>query len=166
MTNDKILWRGEPSETVVLYWALNSLRTFLIVTIGIVLYSYYETFKTPQAFPVLQQYLPYLITGMIILYISHVVYLSLLRKTYKYSVTHETVDYESGIFNKTFRNVPHHKITDVTKSQNIFERIFGISTLHIQTAGTSIAEISFVGLKDADTPRDIIMESIRLQTTK
>ncbi len=59
----------------------------------------------------------------------------------------------------------YHKITDVERSQNIIERILDISTLNIFPPGTSSrstdssaqkAEISFVGLKDNESPADSI----------
>ncbi len=68
------------------------------------------------------------------------------------------------------RSVHYHKVTDVEMSQNIFERILGISTLNIFTPGTSSgggnssfqkAEISFIGLKDNEGPANTINGILR-----
>jgi len=70
--------------------------------------------------------------------------------------------------------VPYHKITDVEMSQNIIERMIGISTLNIFTPGTGSirgtggqkAEISFVGLKDNETPAVTISKHLKELTAK
>ncbi len=66
--------------------------------------------------------------------------------------------------------MPYHKITDVESSQNIIERIIGISSLKIFTPGTASlptspfggerAEIMFVGLVDNETPANTINEIV------
>ena len=71
--------------------------------------------------------------------------------------------FEGGILLRRVKSVPYHKITDVSVSQNILERILGISKLNIHTAGTGIPspEIQFVGLTDPEMPQSIIMERLR-----
>ncbi len=154
MANEKIFWKGEPSPVAVVSWAIGQLKLFLIL-IGIVLFLYIGS-ATEPALDTLLMY----IAGIGGLYFLSVIYSFFLRKTYKYSVSNRGVTFEGGIINKQFKNIPYHKITDVTKSQSIIQRLFGISDLHIQTAGTSFPEISFLGLKDPDTPRNYILQML------
>ncbi len=70
---------------------------------------------------------------------------------------------------KRLRNVPYHKITDVEINQNIAERILSIYSLKIFTPGTGSvgmpgfekAEITFYGIKDAESPAQIIQETLK-----
>lgn len=107
-----------------------------------------------------------------ILLILALIYCSYLRRTYVYYITNQRCIFHGGILRRTERSVPYHKITDVEMSQNIIERVLGISTLNIFTPGTGSmhrgspfggqkAEISFVGLKDNETPAESINQILR-----
>ena len=98
------------------------------------------------------------------------VYCEFLRRTYVYYITNQRCVFHGGIIRRVERSVHYHKVTDVEMSQNIIERILGISTLNIFTPGTSSrgsdssfqkAEISFVGLKDNESPADTINGILR-----
>ncbi len=98
------------------------------------------------------------------------IYCEFLRRTYVYYITNYRCVFHGGILRRVERSVHYHKVTDVEMSQNIIERILGISTLNIFTPGTSSrgsnssfqkAEISFVGLKDNESPADTINGILR-----
>lgn len=105
------------------------------------------------------------------LFILALIYCSYLRRTYVYYVTNQRCVFHGGILRRIERSIPYHKITDVEMSQNIIERIIGISSLKIFTPGTGSmvaspfggqrAEITFVGLKDNETPATTINEIVR-----
>ena len=98
-------------------------------------------------------------------------YCSCLRRTYVYYVTDQRCVFHGGILRRVERSVPYHKITDVEMSQDIVERVLGISRLNIFTPGTGSiatsstgaqrAEICFVGLKDNETPAATINNILR-----
>jgi len=102
---------------------------------------------------------------------ASLVYCSFLRKTYTYYITNQRCVFHGGIVRRIERSVPYHKVTDVEMSQNIIERILGISSLKIFTPGTGSmnfspfggqrAEISFVGLKDNEKPATSINNILR-----
>ena len=96
------------------------------------------------------------------------VYCAYLRRTYVYYVTSQRCIFRGGILLRIERSVPYHKVTDVEMSQNIVERMLGISKLNIFTPGTGSmagggqrAEISFVGLADNETPAATVNEILR-----
>ena len=103
--------------------------------------------------------------------ITALIYCSFLRKTYTYYITNQRCIFHGGIVRRIERSVPYHKVTDVEMSQNIIERILGISSLKIFTPGTGSmnfspfggqrAEISFVGLKDNEKPATSINNNLR-----
>ena len=92
-----------------------------------------------------------------------------LKATYAYYITNRRCVFCGGIIHKIQRSAPYHKITDVEMSQNIIERMLGISTINIFTPGTGSiqgsgiqkAEISFTGLKDNETPAETINEILQ-----
>lgn len=98
-------------------------------------------------------------------------YCKYLRRTYVYYITNRRCVFHGGIIRRVERSIPYHKVTDVEISQNIIERILGISSLRIFTPGTGSmmatpfggqrAEIEFVGLKDSQTPAEAINELLR-----
>ena len=93
------------------------------------------------------------------------IYCVYLRRTYVYTITNRRCIFRGGILRRVEHSVPFHKVTDVEMSQNIIERILGISSLGIFTPGTGSMgasckgrrpEIAFVGLKDNEAPAEII----------
>ncbi len=93
-----------------------------------------------------------------------------LRRTYVYTITNRRCVFSGGILRRTVHSVPFHKITDVEMSQNIVERMLGISSLGIFTPGTGSMgtgtaagrkpEIAYVGLADNETPAEAINEML------
>ena len=90
----------------------------------------------------------------IVMFIGTLVYISFLRKTYVYRVTNRRCNFEGGIIRYADRSVTYDRITNVEKSQNLLERIIGIQSVWVQTAGTGVRkpEIVFEGLLNADAP--------------
>ena len=114
------------------------------------------------------------IAGAVILgagfFVLGMIYCEFLRRTYVYYITNQRCVFHGGIIRRIERSVHYHKVTDVEMSQHIIERILGISTLNIFTPGTSSragesslqkAEISFVGLKDNESPAETINGILR-----
>ena len=64
------------------------------------------------------------------------------------------MNFQGGILRFADRSVQYDRITNVEKSQNFFERIIGIESIWVHTAGFSgrqgRAEVVFEGLKNAD----------------
>jgi uncharacterized membrane protein YdbT with pleckstrin-like domain len=111
-----------------------------------------------------------LIVGPVLLIVG-LIYCIYLRRTYVYYVTNQRCVFHGGILRRIQRSVPYHKITDVEMSQNIIERVLGISSLKIFTPGTSSmrvspfaaqrAEIFFVGLADNEPPAATINDILK-----
>ncbi|MEN8126391.1 MAG: PH domain-containing protein [Planctomycetota bacterium] len=109
------------------------------------------------------------VIGFASLILAHI-YFMYLRRTYVYTITNHRCIFRGGILHRVVHSVPYHKITDVEMSQYIIERILGISTLGIYTPGTGSMgssgaggrrpEIAFVGLKDNETPAELINEML------
>lgn len=92
------------------------------------------------------------IPAAIIVLVVATIYIHYLRKSYIYTVTNKRVNFQGGILRYADRSIQYERITNVEKSQNLFERILGLESIWLHTAGYSganrKAEIVFEGLKD------------------
>lgn len=67
----------------------------------------------------------------------------------------ERLQYESGMASKTARSIPLHKVQDVAVRQSMVERMLGIGTLTIETAG----DAGRLTMEQIDSPR-VVAETI------
>lgn len=104
------------------------------------------------------------------LYISIPVALALLllpafyhikRNTVLYTLTDSKIEIDQGLIARTTRNIPLHKVQDVTVSMTILQRVLGFGNLVIENA----SEVGGVTvLRNIDDPRghaDILLRELR-----
>ena len=153
---EEVLYKGYPERAILILWFFGALAIALFITfiLNTIITGITETFDT-YALSYFIIFIPVLILAFL--------YQVALRRSYHYYVTNERVIIEGGILLKKIKSVPYHKITDVSIYQNIFERIIGISTLNIHTAGTGmqIPEIRFFGLNEPEKPQSIIVNELK-----
>ena len=108
------------------------------------------------------EYLPNFLKIVLIPYIIYSIiypiYLKFLRDSYEYSLTKNTVKLKGGIFKKINKEIPYSQITHIVVSQDVFQKVLGISTLDIQTAGmaSELAEMQFEGLKNSKEVKEYL----------
>lgn len=111
--------------------------------------------------------LPVVLGTFLLILVATFAYYFYLRRTYRYTITNRRCIFSGGILRRVRHSVPYHKITDVEMSQNIIERMLGISSLGIYTPGTGSMgtrgngrrpEIAYVGLKDNEAPAEVILK--------
>lgn len=54
-----------------------------------------------------------------------------------------------GVFSKTETVVPFSRITNYSASQSFFDRIFNICHFHIETAGSTVSELTLPGYPES-----------------
>jgi uncharacterized membrane protein YdbT with pleckstrin-like domain len=79
------------------------------------------------------------------------------RLTIKVTVTMDKLRYELGMLSKSTRTIQLGKIQDVRVDQSLAQRILGVGTLAIETAGES----SRLSVADIDRPQAIADEIMR-----
>ena len=114
----------------------------------------------------------YTLVVAIVIFSLSIFYVSALRKTFHYVVTNRRCVFKGGIIRRTERSIPFHKITDVEKSENIVERMLGISRVKVFTPGTAStnigpfgrqsSEITYEGLSDAEEMSETINNQVRM----
>ena len=72
----------------------------------------------------------------------------MVRRGNTYYITNKRVIHEFTFLSRKISSTTYDKIQDIHMTQNLIERIFGIGTIHINTAGTHFIEIKFKGIKE------------------
>ena len=163
---EQIYYEAKPTWKVVFNWLLG--RWFLTVVICLILFFpmlYIPDFNTLRDYIFNNTGLLLVVALILLLCIS--AYLFFLYQTYTYKITDKGISCSGGIIVREDKFVPFSKITDIKTSQNIIERVLGISTISIQTAGQtitqngySIPEIMLEGLEDAEKPKQLLYQFI------
>jgi len=83
-----------------------------------------------------------------------------LRRGTTFYITDERVIYEVTFLSRQISSTTYDKIQDLHLSQGIFERIVGMGTIHINTAGTHFVEIKFFGIENPMSIKRMIEEHI------
>lgn len=91
-------------------------------------------------------------------------FLLLYYRSLRYVIHADEVVVEAGILTKSVKHVPYRTVTNLKVARGPFDRLFGIGTLAIQTAGMSGqtgAEESLVGLPDVTSVYEQVAASLR-----
>ena len=90
------------------------------------------------------------------------IWLPAYHRSIEYEIDSKVVRSRRGVFWKKVTTVPFHKITNVDVTQGPIQRLFGIGTIHVQTAGAGgsqggQAELLLQGMVDLEKLRDAII---------
>lgn len=79
--------------------------------------------------------------------------------TFRYEVSNDGIKTESGLISKSFKTIPFSKVQDVRTTQGITERMLGLCTLWLDTAGTGRIEgvISGITLEEGESIKNKII---------
>jgi membrane protein YdbS with pleckstrin-like domain/DNA-directed RNA polymerase subunit RPC12/RpoP len=83
-------------------------------------------------------------------------YYFLSAKSMRYKLTNKRLLTEKGVLSKHTAEVAIKDIRSINMKQGIFEKIFGLGTVEIGTAGTAGIEITFAGISQAPKVKDQI----------
>ena len=106
-------------------------------------------------------YLGYFIIGIPLTFLFGVgllviLYAILDRNTKLYTLTNKRVMSKAGIISRKIHEVGVKDIRNINVKQGILERLFGLGTVEIASAGTGGAEVTFIGIRDPMRARDLI----------
>jgi uncharacterized membrane protein YdbT with pleckstrin-like domain len=82
----------------------------------------------------------------------------------RYEIYDDEVIVHIGLITKSVKHVPFRTVTNVQVNRGPFDRIFGLGTLNIQTAGMSGqqgAEESLIGLADVQEVYELVAVALR-----
>ena len=72
------------------------------------------------------------------------------------SVTDKRTTLRTGILSKNINEVYHSDVRSIQVSQSFFQRIFGVGSIGISSAGQAGVEIAAAGIPDPNAVREII----------
>jgi membrane protein YdbS with pleckstrin-like domain len=107
--------------------------------------------------------------GLIIFLFLAVIWIQLYYKSMTYKLTPIEMEWRRGIWFMSKGIVLYNRITNIDIKQGPFQRLLGIASLMILTAGSSApsrrghAEIKIEGIKQHEEMRELIMEFVRNQ---
>jgi uncharacterized membrane protein YdbT with pleckstrin-like domain len=81
-----------------------------------------------------------------------------------YHILDDEVVMEVGVITRSVKHVPYRTVTNLKMARGPFDRLFGLGTLNIQTAGMSGqsgAEESLIGLEDVESAYSLVAASLR-----
>ncbi len=138
---------------------------FLFYKINITNLDFFsEEYKSEEMFSFLTIFI-FVFVLFILLVICLFLWANLSYRFYKYELTEDGFKKELGVIYKKYVIIPYDRIQNVDITRGIIARIFGLSNLYIQTAGTSVsrAEGKLPGLskKDAEEVRDNLLYKVK-----
>ena len=80
----------------------------------------------------------------------------LTTKAATLTVTNKRAIQRTGLISKQTTEVLHRDVRNIEITQSVFQRIFGVGSIGIASAGQSGIEIQFAGVRDPDGVKDLI----------
>ncbi len=93
---------------------------------------------------------------VIVIGIFIIIWALLERSNTVFTISNRRVSAKRGILSRTTQEVLISDIRTINTTQTFTERIFGIGTVHVGSAGTGGLEVVFDGIPGADGVKDII----------
>ncbi|MDP3987241.1 MAG: PH domain-containing protein [Nanoarchaeota archaeon] len=117
-----------------------------------------------------------LVIGLVFFIVPAEIYARMAYNRYLYEISSREVKIERGIIWKRYISIPYERIQNVNVHRGILARIFGFSTIDLETAGhsgfgfrygrrnkryESEGHLPAVGMGDAEKIRDFVMKKIK-----
>ena len=132
----------------------------LIIVLGTFLGLYFGGGNKTTALIVL-----FSVGGVVVVwYILWIIYLSYYYKSMIYQLKGNEMIVRRGVFQKIEKNVPFRAVTNLAIFRSLFDRMFGIGTIRLHTAGysgTSLPEENIEGLVNYQEVYDKLIAKIR-----
>jgi len=114
----------------------------------------------------------YIISFIVLLIVLTEVYARLSYRFWKYEFSQDQLRIERGIIWKRYSNIPYQRMQNIDITRGIIARLFGFSTVNIQTAGYSMPAngmnggrfsegyIPAVSIQEAEKIREFVIKKI------
>jgi uncharacterized membrane protein YdbT with pleckstrin-like domain len=78
----------------------------------------------------------------------------------KYSLSEERLFIETGFLNKNEDEVRLYRIMDVSLRRSLFQRIFGVGTIHCCSADKTMKDFDIVSVKKSKEVKELLSEQV------
>jgi len=113
--------------------------------------------------------------GLALLIFASEIYARMAYSRYLYQISSDEIRIEKGIIWKKYVSIPYERVQNVDIHRGVFARMFGFSTVEIETAGSSGAirygrrnqryesegHLPGVSIEGAEKIRDFVLKKIR-----
>lgn len=83
-----------------------------------------------------------------------------------YKISEDKITIDRGFFNKEEDDCYMYKVNDVKLTKGLFERMFGLGTVHCYTGDTTDKELVMMHIKNSQKIKDYIFEKSEEQKRK
>ena len=77
-----------------------------------------------------------------------------------YRLTSNRLFINSGLLTQTQDEVRLYRITDVSLSRTLIQRIFGLSTIHCNSSDKTLGNFDIVNVKDGESVKELLSQSV------
>lgn len=77
-----------------------------------------------------------------------------------YELKEDKLCISSGILNKRYDEIRLYRIKDFTVKRSLFQRIFGLGTVHICSADSTTPEFDIINVRDALKVKDLMSDQV------
>lgn len=111
-----------------------------------------------------ENYLGYLIAGLVVLVILQFVYSYLSYLKYQFQIQKQAFIVQKGVIKRSTVEIPFHRIQNINIQQNILQQILGVVGFQIETAGESASEIKIkaLDLVTANSLKEALLEEVKV----
>ena len=150
LTNEEIVWQGNPSKKLILVKAGVSIFLTIIFYLFVFVALFISTGFLIKVFVIIN--LSFLLVLMLLIY-----YFKRIA-SFNFFITSSRIIFEGGIIQRHKKNIPLNKIRNVMYSQTFWERILGLWNIHFQSGGSGLPQIIFEGIADIDEAKNFFMK--------
>lgn len=83
-----------------------------------------------------------------------------------YSLTKEKLIIKTGLLNKHEEEVRLYRIMDLALNRTLGQRIFGLGTVHVNSADKSTPEFDIKSIKDSERVKDMLSDMVEEERMK
>lgn len=91
---------------------------------------------------------------------KRVLFLGLPLSFTTYRLTSNRLFINSGFLTQTQDEVRLYRITDVSLSRTLIQRIFGLSTIHCNSSDKTLGNFDIVNVKDGESVKELLSQSV------
>ncbi|MDY0002082.1 MAG: PH domain-containing protein [Polyangia bacterium] len=147
-TEEKLVWEGSPKWQADFGFLVLSCLIVAAGVAGLILLKFEYSWAVSLAV---------MLTGILM-----AVGIRIKRRHERYKITNLVIEFQRGVFTTRIDNMELWRVNDIGFHQNIFDKILGVSTIHLHTQDASHKELDLIGLPPGRQVYDKLKEGVHI----